>query len=214
MRSAILSIVILSVVTNGCKVVSYFNTSNDVLKKTGTVYYLNGTEETGEVTIMLETSHGSNNFILLSNSNGEKKILIDSIRSYKMNEDLFFPKIVDIDMNGSNKLLFVKRLTKENSRIHLFELHHQRSQSSDGNELFSYYISLPIQRRLDTWNIGGKHLIPDFDSKMSKMVEDCSTLYKKIRDKEKGYYISQFTIPHSKKAEVIKRIIEEYNACK
>jgi hypothetical protein len=52
---------------------------------------------------------------------------------------------------------------------------------------------------------------------MSEIVKDCSSLADKIRTKTKGYYIPSapsLLFPESKRIEVYKKIIEEYNNCK
>jgi hypothetical protein len=52
---------------------------------------------------------------------------------------------------------------------------------------------------------------------MSAIVKDCASLAEKIKAKTKGYYIPSapsMVFPESKRIEVYKRIIEEYNNCK
>jgi hypothetical protein len=197
----------------GCKPVSYFSTPNDVFKTAGTVYLLNGAEVKGKITIEFETGYNAGKFIRVGNGDREERISIDSIRYYKIDKDCYYPKKIDLDLSGTQKLLFVKRLTKENSRIHLYELYQQSKQTSDGQELFFYFISLPTQARLDAWNIGGKNFVPNFDEKMSRIVADCSTLSGKIKQKTKGYFLAPFTLSNSKKVDVLTRIINEYNDC-
>jgi len=49
---------------------------------------------------------------------------------------------------------------------------------------------------------------------MSNLVADCPSLANKIRSKEKGYNIPTLLFPESKRLEVFKRIIDEYNGCR
>jgi hypothetical protein len=197
----------------GCKPVAYFNTPNDLFEKEGTIYLLDGSTKKGKITISFETGHDADKFIHLKNNNIDEKIAIDLIKSYEVNSELYFPKIVAFDMDGNERLLFLRRLTKEGSRIHLYELYQQARQTSDGTPVFLYYISLQSHTRLETWFLGSKHLVPDFNEKMSRLVEDCTVLANKIRQKDKGYFLAQLTISNEKKAEVMKRIIDEYNDC-
>src|SRR5258705_9967598 len=99
---------------------------------------LDGIEKRGKITIMFETGHDADRSISLMNDNHEEKISIDSIKSYKINEDYYFPKIIDLEFNGSERLLFVKRLTQEKSRIQMYELHQQKKQTADGEDHFFY----------------------------------------------------------------------------
>jgi len=206
-------IILISIIAIGCKAVSYFNTPNDVFKKDGIVYMLDGTEKKGEITVMFETWHDADKFIHLENAGREEKVLIDSIKAYRINDDYYFPKGITLENSDVERLLFVKRLTKVNSRINLYELYQARKQTSDGQEHFFYYISLPTQSRLEVWNISGKNLVPNFDNKMSKLVDDCPALSNKIKDKKSGYFLAQYTLSDTKKMEVLKRIIDEYNDC-
>ena len=121
--------------------------------------------------------------------------------------------MVALDFEGTERLLFVKRLSADSSRIHLFELYQSRGQTADGSDFMGYYISLPTQGRLETWLVGGNHLVPKFDEKMSKLVEDCATLSGKIKRKDNGYYVGPFTVTVAK-AKIMKRIVDEYNDCR
>ena len=174
---------------------------------------LDGTEKKGEITIKFESWYGADKFIQLENAGREERVLIDSIKSYRINDDYYFPKRIVLENSDQERLLFVKRLTKENSRINLYELYQARRQTSDGQEHFFYYISFPTQGTLEVWNIVSKNLVPNFDEKMGKLVEDCSVLSNKIKDRSRGYFLAQFTLSDTKKVEVLKRIINEYNDC-
>ena len=207
-----LSIALVLITLVSCKPASYFITPNDVLAKDGIVYMLNGTEKKGKISVMVDTGLEPDKFIRLKVGDSTERILIDSIQSYYINGDYYFPKVVALDFGGTQALLFVKRLTKENSRIHLYELKIHRSNTNDGSDLIAHYISLGTHKRLETWLVGDKHLIPNFEEKMSKIVEDCIILSNKIKQKDKGYFISGLTLSLVR-LETLKRIINEYNNC-
>ena len=198
---------------SSCKTGSYFSTPNDVHKNNAIVYMLNGIEKKGSITIRLEGSHENKKIIQLENGKVVEQLQIDSIKFYKVNENYYFPKLIEIDFNSTQHLLFVKRLTGEISRIHLYELHQQKSQTSDGQDYYNYYISLPNYGRLNVLSIASKELTPNFHEKMSKIVKDCSSLSNKIQEKTKGYFLAEYTRSNTKKVEVFKRIIDEYNNC-
>jgi len=201
------------IVLSGCKSIAYFNTPNDVLGKKGVVYLLNDTKKEGEITIQFETGHAAPDFIRLKNGENDEKILMENIKQYRINEDYYYPKIIELDFIGTKKLLFVKSLTKLNSRIQLYELYQQRKQTSDGTDQVYYFISLPTQTRLEAWYIGSDKLMPNFNEKMSKIVNDCPTLSNKIKEKNKGYFLGPLTLSDQKKVEIFQRIINEYNDC-
>ena len=204
-------------ICTGC-VSTYFKTPNDLYRETATVYLNDGTEKEGELTIQLETEFINENSVTLFDKGTKQteKIPVKTIDHYKIRDSYYFLKELDLDLNGVNQLLFVKRLTDENSRIQLYELQQRYKSTETGEERKLYFISLPASGKYEALSIYSKQL-HEFEYKMSEIVKDCSSLADKIRTKTKGYYIPSapsLLFPESKRIEVYKRIIEEYNNCK
>ena len=208
----------------GCKPYSYFRTPNDLLKKDCTVYLINGTEKKGKLTIQLETGHNTDNLVYLTTGkNWEEKIAIDSIQYYQLTKDYYYPKKINLDTyeipNKDNlylpdvrNILFVKRLTKENSRVNLYELYKSKLNSLDGIDHYDYFISFRTDDRLTALYLGSNKFFPRFEEKMSTLLSDCPSLSNKIKQKSKGYFASQISLD-LKKYEIFKRIVDEYNTC-
>jgi hypothetical protein len=167
----------------------------------------------GQITIQFETGQSARRSIELFNAGHLEKIAVDDINYYTVGENRYYPKIVDIDLNGSQMLLFLKQLSVQNSRIGLYELYQQKSQANDGVDKYFYFISLSTYGRLEVLSIASKTLVPNFDQKVSKLVEDCPALAEKIRQKEKGYYLPALVLSDQRKATVYLTIINEYNGC-
>ena len=224
MRTIIIVFFIL-IIAGGCKTYSYFNSSNDLSNEQCKVFLANGTAIDGKLTVQFETGHGVDKYLKIqTEGNVEKKILITDIQYYKHNNEYYFPKETDLEVfeipyqdkmftPNVNNLLFMKRLTKENATIQLFQLFKARSNSSDGTDQYSYYISLKDDNRFVTWSISGNKFFPYFEEKMSKIVSDCPSLAEKIKQKVNGYTVRQMSVD-AQKYEVIKRIVDEYNSCK
>jgi len=205
-------------ICTGC-VSTYFKTPNDLYRETATVYLNDGTEKEGELTIQLETEFTSENSVTLFDKEKKQteKIPVKAINHYKIKDNYYFLKEIDMDLNGVNHFLFVKRLTDENSRIQLYELQQRYKSTETGDERKLYFISFPASTKYEALNIYSKQLSQEFEYKMSEIVKDCSSLADKIRTKTKGYYIPNapsLLFPDSKRIEVYKKIIEEYNNCK
>lgn len=181
----------------------------------GTIYMENGTQKNGEITIFFETAYAPKDFISFSLNGKVEKMYVNEIKGYKIKDKYYVPRYIDIEGNGINHLLFVQRLTMEGSKIHLYELY-QRNQGSNANgeDIYSYYISFPTLSKYEVWNASGKYLVPRFEEKMSKIVADCPALAQKIQQQNKGYFYAQLTLSNQKKADVLKKIIDEYNECK
>jgi hypothetical protein len=202
-------------IVSGCKITAYFHTPNDMVRQYGTVYLENGTEKTGAITIDFEIGHPAKDFISLSLNGKPVKVYIKDVKGYKIKDKYYVPRYIDVEGNGINYLLFVRRLTSEGSKIHLYEFYKRDGYSNaSGEDPYSYYISFPTLSKYDVWNVSGKYLVPRFDEKMSKIVSDCSALARKILQQDKGYFYTQLTTSNQKRAEVLKKIIDEYNECK
>ena len=205
-------------VCTGC-VSTYFKTPNDLYRETATVYLNDGTEKKGELTIQLETEFINENSVTLFDKGTKQteKIPVKTIDHYKIKNSYYFLKELDMNLNGVHQFLFVKRLTNENSRIQLYELQQRYKSTETGEERKLYFISLPASGKYEALNIYSKQLSHDFEYKMSEIVKDCPSLADKIRTKTKDYYIPaapSLLFPESKRIEVYKTIIEEYNKCK
>ncbi len=196
----------------GCKSTSYFSSPNTVLKKEAVVNMLGGIQKKGLLSIALETNY-TVNYISLESEGKVERLLIDSVQSYTLDNEMYVPKNIMVDFDGPLQLLFVKKLTPDTSRIQLYEFFQNRMQANARENLLLYFISFPSFNRLETWGMGSKNLVPNFQQKMSAIVADCVELAKKIQAEQKGYYFSQFTISNITKKEVLQRIITEYNLC-
>ena len=213
MRIFLLFLIVINFLP-ACKTTSYFNTPNDVFKEQSTVYLTDGSERKGALTIQLETGLDAKGYVSLSDGKTENKIRIDSILYYKTGEHSYHLKKLDVLLNDNLQLLFVKRLTGDASRVHLYELYQQRSQSADGREYYYYFISFPGYDRLNAQNIASKNFLPRFNEKVSMMFTDCMAVATRIRNKENGYFLQSYTLSNQKKVKVWKNIIEAYNRCK
>jgi len=225
MRNLICLFLAAGSILAACKPTSYFSTPNDVLNANCTVYLTDGTQKDGALSIQLETGQSADNKIhLMRPGNVSEMIRIDSIKYFVHEGNSYYPKKIDLEsydipvkdplyLPDVRNILFLKRLTKEGSRLDLYELYKSRSNTSDGKDQYDYFVSFPFDHRLATWSIRGKQFFPAFDEKMSKLVSDCPSLADKIRHKEKKYYASQIAVD-VQKYETIKKIVEEYNSCK
>ena len=222
----LLAAVIFSVTIVSCSGPS-FNTINSMNNINGTVYLKDGKEMNGLLSTTLNNSFNKNNYIQFSeNGKEKKKISIQEIKAISVRNNYYEPKLIDQGSWSSDQLLFVKRITKDGSRIQLYELMEQRTRdnynrnnryntgSSQVVDEYSYYVSLPGQDAYQAWNVEGKHFTPNFENKMSDYVKDCPALAEKIQRKDKGYFYAQVSFISEKRIETLMNIIEEYNRCK
>jgi len=216
MRSLLFCLILLS----GCKPASYFATPNDLHKQKAILYMKDTQKLSGELNISFENYYSANinyNPVVVFTPEGKNEaenIKLNDIAGYSVGADFYALKKIDLYMNNTFRLLFVKRLTGENSKIQLYELYESGRGNYSGESQYSYYLSLPSYDPLQTMNTRGIGLLPSFDQKMSEIVSDCPALAEKIKLKEKGYFLAQVTFAIKKHPEVLLRIINEYNNCK
>jgi hypothetical protein len=218
MRSLFLFLMLLA----GCKSTSYFITSNAVSKRQATLYLLSRDTIPGELTVDLEdtyhirngAAYGSFVEIKPGGRNSAQRIPLSQILGYRMGTMFYALKVVDINMNGFQRLLFLHQLTPDSSKISLYELQESGQANATGESLNSNYLSLPGFGSRETINTRGTRLLPQFDVKMSEIVTDCPALADKIRSKDKGYFIPFVTFDVRKHPDVLLRIINEYNNCR
>ena len=214
----------LSILICSCTTTSYFTTANDLQNKDCTLYLLNGQQQNGKLTIQFETGHDAKKTVTLKTPAKKIEIPVDSVKYYRVGPDTYWPKEIDLNafeipyvynlyLPNVRNILFLKKLTKENARMDLFELYQSRNKTSDGQDHYEYYVSFPTEGRLMASNIRSAVFFPSFDEKMSKLVSDCPQLAAKIESKTKGYSLAQFSVD-VQKINVFKRIVQEYNACK
>jgi hypothetical protein len=212
-------LIILSVfILPGC-ISSYFSTANDVCKTQATVVIADGTETTGQLTVLFENNIDAKKTIdLFYKETGKtEKINAETIRYYKIKNNYYVPKKIDLHLDGHYHLLFVKLLSAENSKIRLYQLTQKFKSTPTGENWQLYYISLPSFSKFEVWSTYSQNLSPHFELKMSQAVADCPALAKKIESKTKGYYIPDLPpmlFADAKRIEVYQRIIAEYDSCR
>lgn len=217
----ILPVVILFITLSSCNS-SRFNTANNMNNIYGSVYLRDGRVLDGGITVSLENTFGSRDYIRFTprkeNERERQKIYIEEIEGIEIRGNYYAPKYIDEGFLTGDRMLFVKRLTRTDSRIQLYELHKQRTNSNRygtyTEDDYYYYLTLPGQDRYKAWSLSGKHLVPNFEDKMSEYVRDCPQLAQKIKNKEKGYFYAQVSLAGQKRIETILNIIDEYNACR
>ena len=212
-------IFILCIFLFGCKSPSEFLTPNEVHKEKVELVFRDQKKVTGVINILHENSssqHVSYSRYIEFTPEGKdssKRVDINEIAGYWFDSTYYALKKLDVYMNGIYRLLFVKRLTDENSRIQLYELYESGNSNDVGNFEYSYYLSYPSCGPLDAINTRSSLMVPSFEQKMSLLVEDCPSLAQKILAKDKGYFIPAASFNIKKHPDVLMRIINEYNKC-
>ena len=225
-KIAVVFLVFSVIVLASCKA-PFFNTANNMRLINGTVYTKDGREIPGQVTVNLEQFRASRTqvTVLTRDSKQPQVFPITEVKGINIRSDYYEPKLIDMGGLGNNdEFRFVKRMTKEGSKIQMYELFQQVTRQANnrfnggGNSYqtpeYSYYIVTPAHtRQMPAWNIEGRRLSPNFEDKMSEIVKSCPSLAEKIKTKEKGYFYAQVSFNGTKRIETMLGIIDEFNKC-
>jgi hypothetical protein len=210
---------LLLLMTAGCSPSNYLSTPNNTQKAKVILYLTDSSKIPGQITVAFERYYSAAmvlpNYLefIPEGQVASERIDLKNILGYSYGPDYFALKRVDIYMTNVYHLLFVKRLTPEKSKIQLYELHESGYGSPTGEASYSYYLSFPKFSPLTTINAHSSDIVPNFDLKVSKMVDDCPALADKIRNKEKGYFLPAVTFDIRRPGEVLLKVIDEYNQC-
>ena len=208
-----------------------YDTPNQFQHVKSMLYLKNGDSVLGHLSIDMNKSIGKA-IRIKALQNGEiHKYTIKEVKGYRINNELYTLKEVknnSISIGNGQPLLgqmltkkesfFMKRLTPENSRIHLYENTILEPIRENGNTIGSrrvinHYIELQDANDLFVHSFDDRLFVPDFDAKMSAIVKDCPQLSMKIANKEKGYFYAQVNLVKEIRTAIMLNIIEEYNKC-
>jgi hypothetical protein len=220
MKRIILPAFLFLMALSSCKSMAYFDTPNDLKNMPATLYLTNGRSYQGKLAV--HTSNYSANAVKIY-LEGDKKPMnfpIMEVKGYDFRNDYYELKEVRGGLRLGKEYSFMKRLTKDGSRIHLYE-NTQKVTTSSGPNTGSYtryetqyFLQLPNEQGDAVWPLSSSKFVPNFDEKMSKLVADCPALAAKIANKESGYFYAQVSMFKEKRANVLMQIIDEYNQCK
>jgi hypothetical protein len=203
-----------------CTTSAYFESPNDLNYINGTLYLANGRTVEGKLSVEDWTNQVK---IYLPGERKPQRYKLSEVEGYSIrNERYELKEIKDGSaLNRTYRLHFMKRLTPDNSKIHLYEYldketyntGYRRTRSVTSLEK-NYYIQLPGEKEEGVWDIGLSKFVPNFDEKMSAVVSDCQALSQKIANKEKGYFYPQVGGSDEKRVDMLWNIINEYNKCR
>ena len=204
-----------------CKPIASFDSPNDLSYISGTLYLTDGKTLEGKLTV--DKDWGGEVKIYLPGEKKAQRYSFPEVEGYMIRNEFYELKEIKDggSLRRSYRFHFMKRLTPVNSKIHLYEYLDQgtaytgyrRSRPVTSLEK-NYYVQLPSEREDGVWDISLSKFVPNFDEKMSKIVNDCPVLSQKIADKEKGYFYPQVGRSDEERVEMLWNIINEYNKCR
>lgn len=206
-----------------CRSASFFESPNSLRNIHGTLHLNNGNKVEGKLVIATANALGSEVKIFLDGEKKPQKFNLHDVQGYQIRNEYYELKEIKSAISLGRNLSFMKRLTPDNSRIHLYEnMEENTNTRTDRNGNTStrrtwdlqYYMQLPSEAGDAVWAVNSSRFVPNFDEKMSRLVSDCPALAQKITNKEPGYFYAQVSVFREKRADVLLTIINEYNRCR
>lgn len=218
MRKILYTSIAATILMASCRSSSYFTTPNNLRNITGTLYLTNGKAVDGKLVV---NSEAFMNRAVRVYEAGERKPMrfpLSDISAYSIRQDYYALKEIEGGFPMGKRVSFMKRLTREDSRIHLFEHTEKKTHTGPNNTTTTsyetqYFLQLPGENGNGVWALNSSKFVPDFDGKVSRLVADCPSLSQKIANREPGYFYAQVSLFGERRAEVMLRIIKEYNQC-
>lgn len=209
-----LSLVSAVLLMQSCRSLSYFESPNNLRNIAGTLHLQNGKSYNGKLIIETENAFSRPVRMYVAGERKPMQFRLADIKSYQMRNELYELKEIREGLSIGRRRYFMKRLTLASSRIHLFEfLKKEGGQKTMVRHEPEYYVQLPKDEENLVYAADGSAFVPHFEEKMSRFVQDCPKLAKKIAEKQPGYFYAQVSLLREKRADVLMRIIDEYNEC-
>ena len=216
-----LLVAVISVILASCKSAAWFETPNDLYNINGTVYLTNGKTVDGKLSV--DDGWDGVVKVYLPGEKRPQRYKYDEVEGYRIRNEYYELKEIrdGSALSRRYRLHFMKRLTPDDSKIHLYE-YLDKSTSYSGYRRTrptttlekNYYVQLPSEKYDGVWDISMSKFVPNFDEKMSEIVHDCPALSQKIASKEKGYFYPLVGLSDEKRVDVLWDIITEYNKCR
>ena len=201
-----------------CRSMNSFETPDAQRNQSGALHLKNGRKVDGKLVVQMGNVFGNSVEVYAA---GEKKPMrfdLRDVEGYRIRNDYYALKDARGEMGIKENFAFMKRLTPEDSGMHLYEKTENNVTDEGNRRSFSfndteYYLQLPGEKGLAVYNVNSFKFVPHFHKKVSELLSNCRVLAQKIAAKEKGYFYPQLSLVHKKRAEVWLKIILEYNQC-
>lgn len=219
MKTQCLLLSILTILLSACGSLSSFESPNNLRNVSSTLYLTNGKQFDGKLIVQMGNLFGSDVKLLAEGDDKPMQFPLREVAGYRVGAVYYALKDRKGGLGTGSHFSFMKRLTPEGSRMHLYEDRQREVISGKGNlqrdNLYhhEYFLELPTEGGLEVYPLLSSRLVPHFEEKMSRIVGDCAALARKIVNKEDGYFYHQVSFSKQHRADVLLRIIDEYNQC-
>lgn len=197
-----------------CRTLSYFESPNNLRNIDGMLYLQDGKSYEGKLVVETENLFGRPVKLYHNEEKKPMQFSLSQIKAFSVRNELYELKEIREGIALGKRFYFMKRMTPENSRIHLFEFLKKETVNKTATRLEpEYYIQLPNEKEEVVYASNSTKFVPNFEEKVSRLVADCPILSQKIAEKRPGYFYAQVNLLKERRADILLKIINEYNQC-
>ena len=210
-----LFVFIFVLLSSGCRTLSYFESPNNLRNLEGTLLLHNGKTVDGRLVIETENIFSSPVRVYADGDKKPMRFGLNEVKGFSLRNETYVLKEIREGLSIGRRQYFMKQLTRDSSRIHLYEfLSKETINKTATRHEPEFYVELPNEEPGLVFAANGSRFVPHFEEKVSRLVSDCPALAEKIADKRPGYFYAQVSLLKERRAEVLLKIIDEYNACR
>ena len=210
----LIRLLLVLVVFSSCRSLSYFDSPNNLRNIDGTLFLKNGKSYSGKLVVETENAFSRPVKVFTEEDKKPMQFSLQDVKGYTSRNAYYDLKEIKEGISFGKQLYFMRRLTPEKSRMHLYELLKKTTVNKTSvKHTPEFYLKLPSEDSNMVYAANGSRFVPHFEEKVSKLVKDCPFLAQKIAEKQDGYFYAQVSLLKDRRAEVLLKIINEYNSC-
>ena len=203
-----------------CASLSSFESPDHVQRMDGTLYLTNGRAVTGKLVVQMGNPFTSDVKVYEDGDSKAMNFNLGEIAGYSMNDHFYELKEKKGGFGLGKRLSFMKRLTPQNSKMHLYEAMEKIPESGKvygstrNRSLYQieYYLEMPDEENNFVYPVSKSQMVASFDEKLRTVIRSCPALTKKIEKHVEGDFYAQ-TYFKDKKPEILLDFIHHYNSC-
>lgn len=209
----------LLIFISSCRSVAMFESPNNLRNIPAVLYLINDKTIKGKLIVNTDNLLGNAVKMYVDGDKEAMKFNLMEIKGYEIRHDYYALKEVRGGIRIGQEYSFMRQLTPNDSRIHLYENMEKKTVRNNNTNTTTnvyepqYYMQFPSEQGDAVWPLNSSKFVPNFDEKMSLLVADCPQLAVKIATKQPGYYYNQISLFRERRADVLMNIIQEYNHC-
>jgi hypothetical protein len=203
-----------------CAPASFMYSPDNFKNQDARLFLRNGKTFEGKLSVHNERFSEGNVKLYMEGDVRPMRFKVHDVSGYQIGNEKYHVREIKGGLHLRKQNIFVKRLTPDDSRIHLFEgMVRKTKDLGKGHVNKSYYekkffIDFPDKESQIVWESENSRFPNKFGEEISRLVSDCTILVDKIQNQKDGYVLPHASSPVEKQAEVLLKIIEDYNSCR